>query len=123
MTNTGSIDIASAAGGNTLTLNDTTISNAGGNITVAGAIAGPPAIPRSMLDLTGNVPIDNGVLDNLGQIDVSGLNNVIENEDGSAGTNIFTNTGALEVVSGGVLSLTNDFITGGTITVDAGANS
>ena len=67
------------------------------------------------------------MLDNLGHITVSGTGNEIENENGSngpggsGGTNIFTNTGTLEVLGGGVLTLLDDLVTntGGTIMVDA----
>ena len=51
-------------------------------------------------------------------------NNIIENDDGTGpgGTNIFTNSGELEVVAGGVLALNSDTVNnaGGTIAADAG---
>ena len=67
------------------------------------------------------------MLDNLGHITVSGTGNEIENENGSngpggsGGTNIFTNSGTLEVLGGGVLTLLDDLVTNtlGTIVVDA----
>ena len=56
------------------------------------------------------------MLDNLGHITVSGTGNEIENENGSngpggsGGTNIFTNSGTLEVLGGGVLTLLDDLV-------------
>ena len=101
-----------------------------GSLTVLGASGSSAA---GILNLNGNDAIDsntiyngtvyNGPLTNAGQINVSGTNNIIENSDGTApgGTNIFTNTGTLEVLAVGALTLGNDQVTNtnGTIKFDA----
>ena len=111
-TNTGTLTVL---GGGTLTLNDDLLTNTGGIITVDGS---------GTFDLTGGDTINNGRLNNGGQINVSGSGNEIENETGGAtvgsGTNSFTNTGTLTVLGGGTLTLNDDLLTntGGIITVD-----
>ncbi len=113
VTNSGAFDVGSG----TLTIDPTTIDNTGGTITVDGT---------GTLALTGGDIVDNGALDNAGQITVTGSSNVIKNEDGSAsvgeGSNKFTNTGTLQVADGGELTLSADSVDndGGQIKVDAG---
>jgi hypothetical protein len=96
-----------------------------GNITIEAASG---LVSAGTLKLTGDDIINDGapgygVLDNAGQIIVSGTNNSIENDDGTApgGVNIFTNSGTLEVQAGATLTLSNDQVAdSGSITVDAG---
>ena len=102
-----------------------------GSVTVDGSSGSTPA---GVLNLEGDDTINNntiydgttynGPLTNSGRINVTGTNNVIENDDGTApgGANVFTNAGTIEVASGGVLTLDNDQVTnaGGTIAVDGG---
>ena len=112
--------------GGTLTLNDDQFDNflTSGLTTTYGTIT---IDSTGTLALTGDATINDGVLDNLGHITVSGTGNEIENENGSngpggsGGTNIFTNSGTLEVLGGGVLTLLDDLVTNtlGTIVVDA----
>ena len=110
--NTGTPEVAG-----TLTLNSDLVTNSGGIITVDST---------GTLDLTGSDTINNGQLNNNGGlIKVTGTGNEIENESGStaftSGTNSFTNTGTLEVLAGGVLTLNSDLVTNtsGIITVDS----
>ena len=102
-----------------------------GSVTVDGSSGSTPA---GVLNLEGDDTINNntvydgttynGPLTNSGRINISGTNNVIENDDGTApgGANVFTNAGTMEVASGGVLALDNDQVTNasGAITVDDG---
>ena len=64
----------------TLTLLDDLVTNISGTITIDST---------GTLALTGGVTIDDGVLDNLGHITVSGTGNEIEDENGSGGTQHF----------------------------------
>ena len=104
--NTGAfitVDAHTATPATTLTLGSTTVSN--GTVT-----------NNDTLDLVGSDKIQTGVLDNTAALDVSGLGNEIDNETA------FTNSGALEVLAGGALTLNTDQVTnaGGTIKVDTG---
>src|SRR5579862_5902054 len=120
--NAATVEVSSG----TLTLGDDGVDNflTSGATTTYGTIT---VDGSGTLDLTGGVTIADGVLNNLGKVNVSGTGNEITDENGSngpggsGGTNIFTNTGTLQVLGNGVLTLNNDLVTntGGTLTVDA----
>ncbi len=113
VTNTGTLEVLAAG---TLTLNSDLLTNTSGIITVDST---------GTLDLTGGDTINGGQLNNAGQINVSGSGNAIENEN--TGTNIVTNSGTLEVLAAGTLTLLDDTVnnfttpatTPGIITVDS----
>ena len=96
---------ASPAAAGQLTLLNTTVTN--GSVTNNG-----------VLDLTGGDTIQGGAFSNTGTTDVSGTGNAIDNETS------FTNSNLLEVLAGGVLTLSGDTVTNtsGTIKVDAAAS-
>ncbi len=106
--------------GQTLNLLDETIV---GGITVDGPTSAPP-LSAGVLNIEmsntiiGNDPIYHGGLLNSGQINVLGINNVIEDDNGAYA---FTNAGHIEVEATAALTLASDTVnnTGGTITVDA----
>ncbi len=95
---------------------------------------------QGTLNFTGTVTIDNGTLTNAGTMDVGISSSItadvtIENENGGTtagetgattasgnGPNIFTGTatGILYVLDGSTLTLLNDTVSGGTITVNSG---
>ena len=88
-----------------------------GSITVEGASA-VPAVAAGVLNIQSNDTIENGALDNAGQINVTGTVNEIET------TTSFTNSGNIEVKAGATLTLSGDSLdnSSGTITVDTGAS-
>ena len=96
--------------GQTLDLNNEVVL---GSITVDGATT-VPILPAGILNILSDDTIENGALDNAGQINVTGTSNEIEN------TASFTNSGNIEVKAGATLTLSGVTIDDslGSITVD-----
>lgn len=103
----------------------------------AAAIDGGTVTTQGTLDLTGLAVIDRGVLVNTGQINVTGSGNALDGEtianrgtieilDGGAltidqGSTVGNGDGSVAVDSGGMLTLNDATITGGTVSADAGS--
>ena len=122
--NTGKLEIFA---GSSLTLANDVVANS--NSSTYGLIqidaSNGPTVAGN-LDLTGTDTINNGQLINYGTFDIGNgaiANVLIENENGSAITNTFSNAGTVTVDAGATLTLLTDQVSNaGTITVDAGAN-
>ncbi len=122
--NTGRLEVFA---GSSLTLTNDVVANS--NSSTYGLIqidaSNGPTVAGN-LDLTGADTINNGQLINYGTFDIGNgaiANVLIENENGSAITNTFSNAGTVTVDAGSTLTLIADQVSNvGTITVDAGAS-
>ena len=121
ISNAGTLE---AAGGE-LYLNDSSIENAGGQVTVDGGgaltlndatIDGGQVSDGGAIHLTGSAVIENGSLGNASTLDAAGSGNKLDNET-------ITNTGTIAVLAGGALTVdlgSSIENAGGQVTVDGG---
>ena len=121
--NTGTIEVLA---GGVLTIDQvSTVDNTGGHVSVDGSgklmlnaatITAGTVANGGEIDLAGTAVIQNGTLGNSNQIKVTNGGNALESE-------IITNTGTIEVLSGGALTIdlgSNVDNTNGHVTVDGG---